>query len=612
MLLYLMLFTLIVQTSSINNQNYQPNSAYLDRELFLEQLDKHLKDDFEISQYFSAIKLLKKASKHKYVDSYSIINNLYFQALQNLNLNIDSTYIKEEIEYISIIADEETVSRLKIMVDKMNPEVGHKIGLFWNQLNPNPLSLYNIRLFEHWERINFAKANFTRRENSIINTDDRGTVYVKFGHPSNHYSGLLPFNNQRVRGWMREYDILNTERSYSRERDNIFLSNLVSQFYKTTFYDVWIYKNITERDLIFIFGNEGNTGRFEMVKTLEELIPSNSFRAREEFKRFNIGPSFFLQLMMYDHFSIYDPYFSSTFNELESQFLSTVNIMSPEYSKSRSRIHRSEITRAHNEAPEHFSEYLTGLYELGIEQDSYLTFSKEGHGIYYSFMHIDTDKLTYDENIYPIRVSIFNQNDFLNQAFYDTVFNEIPNENILLSFKKDISADLAVNSYSEGYSLQAFFNHTQISHNKISTQSNDYQNNIWVGDLILGKRKIESKTSYNNNLVPFDIIAENQFQKSDILTFYLGVKNTNQNYERFEYEADISIEKRDRRFLFIPLRNKTSFSYTVTSDTRDAIDEQIVEIDLSGLEAGNYKLIIKVTNREPLNTVKRTSDFIIN
>lgn len=608
-----LLFLLIILFQfPIDNTLVTHNNSFSDQETeFNMLLNSHLNDDFESTEYASIINLIEKVTANKLDEYYDIIDSLYFSALSNIDITLDAHLLKDEIDKISLIANNETVSELKEILKRMDSDIGNKISLFWNRLNPNPLSPFNIRLFEHWERIDYAKNNFTRRNNSILNTDDRGDIFVKYGPPSKQVSGLLSFNSQMVRAWLREYDVINSHWTSNQELNNTFLANLISQQYNTPFYDIWIYDKVMERSLIFIFGNNGDTGQFEMVKSLEELIPSNTFRSRNELERFNSGPSLFLQLMMYDFFSIYDQFFSNAFHEIESQFLSRVNSISPEYSRSRMQIHRNRINSVQNQAPKQYSDYLNGVYNLDIESENYLTFDEKGLPAFFSFIKINEDDILKDEKLLPIRFSVFDQENVLNRTLYDSLIEKSAKNSMILSFRNKGTSTIALNSYSEGHILSDYFNSTQISRNEITLRKEISYENAWVGSLIVGKRRSTTQKTYNNNLLPFDITFENKFQNSDILTFYLGLKNTLNINKPFKYDLNVNIERIDRNFLFIPLPNETSFKYSLPSETLNIIDEKIVEIDISDLKPSSYKLIVNIFNKDTLQNVERSMKFLI-
>ena len=555
--------------------------------------------------------------------TYTVKNNLfnfypeaeqaYFTTLEKI---IPSLYVSElqyELDHTMLLADEETRERFELLLKSDYSLFAKELKLFWNKLNPNPEYDYNIRFFEHWGRLIYAKNNFTFRNNSIIKTDDRGPVHVMYGEPAKKVAGVLPYSSQRVRGYMREFDVLNTGWSTNQELNNAFLSNLVSQYYSPPRYEVWIYKEISSSSIIYLFGNNGDTSQFGLRRSLEEMIPTNSFRARDELRRFNTGPSLFLQLMMYDYFSMYDPFFNDAFKELESQLLSTVNVSSPEFSRAKMQQHGNELARSQYLAPQQHSNYISNLYKLDIDYEVYLSFDENGLPVNFSFLSVELPESFKESKLYPIRFSVFDYDSFLNSSVYDTLLHTIPDqETFLMSFQSPVMTLGTVNSYSEGHFLKDFYDAMHISHNILeSTNEHADNNSEWVSDLIIGSRNSEDQFNYNNSLVPFNITPSGIYNDNDILTFYLAVKNPAKKEGFHTYQMDIEIEKKNRRFLFFKRSNKTNFVYTLAAETRNLIDEQVIEIETSDLSSGNYSLNVTVTSSSNSQSVVRTSQFKI-
>jgi len=536
----------------------------------------------------------------------------YFRTLLQLNSPQASEDLQKELNHTMLIADQQTKEKFEDLSKSNSKQFVSELTLFWQKRNPNPEIDYNIRFFEHWNRLTYAKSNFRFRKNSVIETDDRGPIFVKYGDPAKKYSGILPFSSQKVRRYLREFDVLNTGWSGNQELNNAFLSNLISQYYTTPRYEVWIYKGVTPDNLIYLFGNEGNTGQFGLRRSLEDMIPSNSFRASDEFRRFNAGPSLFLQLMMYEHFSMYDPFFNDAFSQLESQLLSIVNISSPEFSRSRKHIHESKLAQSQYIAPQQQSDYLSMIYELDAKYKSFRTFNEKGEAIFYSFIFVEIPETLDNSQLYPIRFSVFDHSELMNGSLYDSTFYSIPDKNIILSYQDYSMKSRSLNSYSDEYYLKGHFSSTQISHNLLNPSTTQEESEpTWVGDLILGKRQKEQNLNYDNDLVPFNISVQNLNADTEILTFYVGVKNIAPAKQIFQYQIEVELNKKDRRFLFIPLSSKSNFIYSLTSETDSPSTKEIIEIDITDLSPGKYDLIIKLTNSFESIPVLKTATFQI-
>lgn len=62
---------------------------------------------------------------------------------------------------------------------------------YWKKQDPNPVTIQNERLVEHFRRINYAQQNF-RTSVSPLGFDDRGKIYIKWGPPEEKYANPMP------------------------------------------------------------------------------------------------------------------------------------------------------------------------------------------------------------------------------------------------------------------------------------------------------------------------------------------------------------------------------------------------------------------------------------
>lgn len=66
-----------------------------------------------------------------------------------------------------------------------------RIYKFWLERDPRPLTEDNERLVEHWERVAHARKTYTANRRGVYDCDDRGTVYVKYGNPTQSRTGVF-------------------------------------------------------------------------------------------------------------------------------------------------------------------------------------------------------------------------------------------------------------------------------------------------------------------------------------------------------------------------------------------------------------------------------------
>lgn len=152
---------------------------------------------------------------------------------------------------------------------------------FWIERDPTPSTLVNERLIEHWRRIAYARQAYVYNHSSAYRTDDRGTLYVKYGLPDRVTRGHLGVNE--------------AER---RERD--LPLDYIARFDQRPQYEIWRYATMHPGEFTyFIFGNTQGTGPFRQVQGLHEIIPMSA-RVSGEARFAGIRAQHYMELFYYE------------------------------------------------------------------------------------------------------------------------------------------------------------------------------------------------------------------------------------------------------------------------------------------------------------------------
>ena len=152
------------------------------------------------------------------------------------------------------------------------------IKRFWLERDPIPTTTtLNERLVEHWVRIVHARRNYIYNLSSPYRTDDRGVFYVKYGEPDRITSGILDISR---------FDL--DVRGVSVE--DAMAVDLAPR------YEIWRYADLEPPAFTyFLFGNVDQTGPFEHVKGLSEIIGPNARTQRIN----GIRAQYYLELFYY-------------------------------------------------------------------------------------------------------------------------------------------------------------------------------------------------------------------------------------------------------------------------------------------------------------------------
>ncbi|MCY4571816.1 MAG: GWxTD domain-containing protein [Gemmatimonadetes bacterium] len=151
------------------------------------------------------------------------------------------------------------------------------IKRFWIQRDPTPTTPLNERLFEHWERIVHARRNYIYNYSSPFRTDDRGTFYVRYGEPDRITAGTL------------------TVSAFDLQYRGVAIQDIMTVDLNPR-YEIWRYANIEPPAFTyFLFGNVDQTGPFEYVEGLSEIIGPTARMARIN----GIRAQYYLELFYY-------------------------------------------------------------------------------------------------------------------------------------------------------------------------------------------------------------------------------------------------------------------------------------------------------------------------
>jgi GWxTD domain-containing protein len=604
-LLLFCVLTLSIQPADTNSDSSRLKAADI--------LEKHLHDDVTCKSYSTILELIELATSHRMVHYYNSLDSLYFNALFQFNPESDQGAIQYDFELLELIADESTKNKIRAKVNSGNKKAGPVIANFWQKLNPNPAHSFNIRLFEHWERIAYARENFTRRNNPPLGTDDRGIIFLKYGSPDIVDSGLLTYDSSRIRGWIREFNVANgVSVTSTREINDHFLANLIGQYFSQPSYSIWIYKQDNSQNLIYIFGEDANGGRFGLRGSLDDMLPQNAFRQTNELSRFNTGPSSFLQLMMYDRFSRLDTYFSEAFHELERNLLSPNQARSPGLSLSRKSTHGHQLSVIQRNAPEQSSDYESRLHKLDMNFREYRIVDEDGNRKIISLHHLPPSILSTIELYgFPVNLKVYGITDTSHfETISDTLLTAISEKGTYIANIHSPYNALNVTTFHLDDEIAETFGHYQIGVNRFElSQQNipDDGNQFYAGDLILGTFS-ENQSEFNNPLFPFDLEFSNNFTSGKQLRFLLTVQHQNE----FSYRTDVQILKQERRKRGRASREENRFSYTIEFHSLKGHDYQLLEIDTGELEQGNYLLRVDVLNLATEETIQLRETFSLN
>ncbi|MCP4727593.1 MAG: GWxTD domain-containing protein [bacterium] len=564
---------------------------------------------------------------------YGVASDFYFWGLSDNTFDKYPDAIGEEVARLLPLLEETEQQIWEDMVDNRDPELFIKIREFWIKKDPTPISKANERLLEHWERIAFARRNFSLSDSPPYYTDDRGIIYVRFGKPRKKQSGQLGTNNAELRIWADK--IIEAVRSKMNTQvmpiaihkvgpNANQLANMIRYDDKMPSYEVWNYAFPGLEDYaIYVFGSIGGSGRFRIVNSLEDLIPNSAFSKshlilvhNESGDKFEmILPGSVLQLTYYEKLIPFSPVFARRYEELS---FSWENAM---------------ISGSSNTTPNHQS--------VKAKRNSYISQDKNDP----VKMDAPDDKSDFDEVINKVDM-IASQFRFLNNmndpqiAFvcvavpvgmvgkynltnsilvYDSNWNEVnrltdgpkyggDNISSFVMDHKDGSLNYVAASNAdaeEGEKSEEYFI-GKMNLEKIPPLSTDYSR-LEISDMITGIRVTEA---HGLKSYPFPVMPVKQFSKNDQLDVYVEMYHLSLGSDgKAHYDIEFSYEiVRKRRFRSDRVER---LSQKQTFDSLTQVSHQTVAFDLNDMTPGEYDFTVEVTDIISGHKKTRTGKLVI-
>ncbi|MCG8371965.1 MAG: GWxTD domain-containing protein, partial [Balneolales bacterium] len=237
-----------------------------------------------------------------------LASSIYYWGLNANDVERDAEALEEELQYIEAIMHEDRFEYLQTLFEQRDPQLFKELKTFWIEYDFSPGTVFNERLIEHVERINFARKNYIENNRNVYETDDRGLTYVKFGQPDRVFEGTLDVDLLNVEQFCNAFD-----RCVSIE-----LFNFLFEIDPEPEYEIWVYRdllNSRKKNAVFLFAKTMGH-EFKRYQTIEELIP-----ARAKSKEIgSVSGGMALSWIYYRQLMGVDPYFSETYAFVNEKF----------------------------------------------------------------------------------------------------------------------------------------------------------------------------------------------------------------------------------------------------------------------------------------------------
>lgn len=627
---------------------------------------------------FNYIKLVTSEKLSSY---YSDASDMVYWGLSGKCSQNHRDEISSELERVRPIINPDSYSAWKGYLKNDIATLCSIMSKFWKQMDPVLSTEYNERLIEHWERIAYARSHFNRNTTTVYGTDDRALVYVKLGEPDYRRENTMRYNRAQVRSWVMDAmnfpgssvggggsssgDSLSRAGATGGDRRPSISQNMIQdraridradrfsreaeQLHRIRDYEIWIYLrdeigNVEEYDknLVYIFGEHGDTGFYGKLRSLEDMIPDAAFRNKGG-QGAALSPAYLLQLLFYQQVITVDDYFANAFYDLESR-LTTLNGLNTMAAFSARSKNINELNYIQVHAPKQKSTFENekrafdlDVYQyrlLGDNNQPYLATYLEGQ---------------------PQRALVFNQvkekrygaDDFsltfFNKSFnadYNVIHRDQKAASIYLQGRGDVeemepsrtymqipnfeqeitqlfTAELRMNEKSVSDTINVSDSNLISAYGKSENRQpqplNTDPNSLEMSDIIVGSNVSPFET-YSDSPVKFKVSHNKRIHANNNLMihfeiYHLQAGSGSQNPASFEVQYKVRPKNRNFFQRLFKKSNKTGL--TLNFETSDLNYKADLEIVTSSFDPGNYVLELKAYEHATGREVSRQIEFEI-
>ena len=253
-------------------------------------------------------------------ERYEIASEIFQNSLQSPFTEKYFEETKRQVRFTEPLLKRNVRRKWQKLLDERDKQLYTEIRTYWSRKNAVPSTDTNERLIEHWQRIHYARNQFTENDETVYGTDERALIYVRFGPPDRHRRGTLSYNLSEIRN--RLYDLVEVDRIHINQIYTLQM-NIIQNF-SPGWYEYWRYNRLDgEGPVIYIFGRPGGGGKFQLLDSLEEFIPPSGYRSvviGDRGTRSALRAGYFLQMMIYNEVSTLDAYFGQRLMEYERRW----------------------------------------------------------------------------------------------------------------------------------------------------------------------------------------------------------------------------------------------------------------------------------------------------
>ncbi len=566
-----------------------------------------------------AIAFIELAVRHNASAYYAAACEMYLQCFFKKNLFESKNELAQEIERLAPLLSEKQYADWNLSLSQNDSSLGAKMCGFWIEKDPTPTTEINERLLEHWERIAYARAHFTKASNTTYGTDDRGLIYVKFGKPDKSKKGFLGTNKNESRNWVPS---------------NFEIERQIDTFNTLPEYEIWRYSSLpADEPIIYLFGNKDGAGSYGLRAGVEDFIPPRAFSRRSTRYTGGFLPGAVLQIMFYAELRTFDPFFDRRYRELESTWVQAkasdpfAQRLSPSHNLLRGITANYESRDADNvaqkQAPLDRSIYEDGLNPINLTpyQTRLLDEQNQPKLVITVFSFVENlASVNIREKkapIYQLTHTLIARDKNWREIRREADTPPVSYDNVSLFIIEQNAAQAHYTLAAEAFSLPDNTNPdtlvylAPIAVGKATLESmpplSRNPASLELSDLVIG---VAMPAGVDSALFPFRLIPANQIWRGDALKCYLEIYHLALKPDSVaEFSLGFRVARLERKGNKLNRKEMVALSFNFDHPQRRASEG--FDIDVSRLKPGDYELTAEVADKISLQKKQRTAMFQI-
>lgn len=581
---------------------------------------------------------------------------LYVWGLTADNVSANREAIERELRSLEPLVNDSLRERWRGMLEKDNPGLFLELRAWWNAQDPTPSTPYNERVVEHHRRIAHARDKYSFGSDSTGSADDRAASYIRYGTPDRTYSGRLWIRGPEVCQVLKARMIYFTATVDCNSRSVRQMRDYIQELMQNPRYEIWVYDTKDrheemEYNLVLLFGEEGDSGQFRRLQTIDDLIPSRAFYHTGRSSYQGITPGIVIQWLYYRQLSSVDPYFSDAFNQLELRFMRDQSPENRYLGVQMRQENTARRERYEENVPHHFSTYVHHLPDIPVEVHQYRMLDEANRPVFATFMNSRPQKAFLDDFL-ANRDSMAsdsgmpvgneeNQREMLQsyRLYHGVELRNAKGERLTGERYQPVlmidgnNVDFPSRSVftvpsAPGQIEQLFYAELRNRHPKSRPEwrsplpdqirglgrltvpqpepLENERSELQMSDLILGYGKTDSASA--ESFLPFIVSNDREIPKGETLALHFEIYHLQRNDQGLT-DFTVDYEILPLNFLGWAREGKDDLSLTLFFEQRRTRFEEDLEIEASGLEPGRYVLRLEARDQVSGNRAYREVKF---